>query len=223
MTMKEKIIARREAEKMKNTVEVLYADGATGTTTVDKILKEDAAPVLPYEFDTVMTRLFATNYAIRVIAEVEIQTPVFGFLKIYTSYIDDLNDALEVAGIDKVDISKNDNNLYTLIEASRITTIKRKINETRHILRDVVTDVYGDVLGIGFSKVGKYYVPIYQIVNIVNPMDCILKNGNIEIEIDINPAYMIDLDKENFVNNVCSLKQAIENIVAYELFDDEHD
>lgn len=220
MTMKEKIIARREAEKMRNTVEITYSDGATGTTTIDKLLREDETPVLPDGIIEVMVKKFATNYASRVLAELLQPEPVFGMTKAHIADIDDLNYSLELIGVAKIN-AINNAGLFELVSVNDLNKALEEVNKTKYSLMDAISDIYGDTLGIGFVKVGYNYVPLTQIP--ISPIDCTLSSGGFEIEIDINPHYMCDLDKDFFADKVCSFKKAIENAVAYELLDQDQE
>lgn len=221
MTMKEKLLERREEVKKRNTVEVLYADGATGTTTVDKILKEDETPVLPEGISKIMIKKFAVNYANRVLAEMMLYSEpvVFGFVKIHTNDIVNLNDALTIIDCEKIK-GIDEDDMFEVIPFKALNNALCNVNKMKFILQDVISDMYGDQAGVGFSKVGSNYVPFYQL-----PMelDCVLKNGGLEIEVTINPRDLADLDEDLFNKKVCSLKRAIENAVAYELLDQDQE
>lgn len=222
MTMKEKLLAKREEEKRRNTVEVVYADGTTGTTTVNMLLREDETPVLPDGIIEVMVKKFATNYASRVLAELLQPEPVFGMTKAHIADIDDLNYSLELIGVAKINAINNAGlGLFELVSVNDLNKALKEVNKTKHSLMDAISDIYGDTLGIGFVKVGYNYVPLTQMP--ISPIDCTLSSGGFEIEIDINPHYMCDLDKDFFADKVCSFKKAIENAVAYELLDQDQE
>ena len=218
MTMKEKLLAKREEEKRRNTVEVVYADGTTGTTTVNMLLREDETPVLPNGIAKVMVKKFATNYASRVLAEFLGSEPVFGMVKVHSTDVVDLNYSLDIIGV--VVINAIDSaGMFEVVSVNDLNKALAEVNKAKHILMDIISDIYGDKLGIGFIKVGYNYVPFTQTT--APPIDHVLKNGDLEIEVTINPHYMCDLDEDFFIRNVCSFKKAIENAVAYELLDQE--
>lgn len=218
MTMKEKLLKKREETKKRNTVEIVYCDGATGTTTVDKLMVDEAV-IIPNGFGTIMVKKYATNYASRVLAELMRVAPAFGLTKVHTDDIVNLNYALEIINIDKINTVGSEG-VFCIVSSNDLDKALIETNKVKHILKDVIYDVYRDELGVGFSKVGNNYVPFYQVMN-VTMMDCTISSGGIEIEIIIDPKFMCDLDETIFSEKVCSLKRAIENAVVYELLDQE--
>lgn len=210
MTMKEKLLAKREEIKMIKEVQIEYADGSIGATSIESIAMCFEKAKVQSGLEMIMVRLYAANYVCKVINDIKKNASwVFGLSKIRSVTISCINEALAFIGLSEVENNYSDND-YTLINFVNLTKVQNAVNSKRYNLMDTVTDLSGDVLGIGFAKVGTYYVPITQLP--FNPMDCVLKNGGLSIGVEMHPTDVINETK--FLDNVCSLKEAIEKTVA---------
>lgn len=213
MTAKEKLLAKRGESTAIKTVEIEYADGSKDAISIEMIAREFEKPKVQSGLEMIIVRLYSANYAYRVINDIKKAASwVFGLAKIRKVSLSCLNEALAVIGINEVENNYSDSD-YALVNFVNLSEVQNAVNSKRHCFMDAVSDLCEDVRGIGFAKVGTYYVPIAQLTHIINPTtDCILKSGGLDIEVVINPTDVINETK--FLDNVCSFKQAIENNVA---------